>query len=43
MFEKAKMIRDYGIDRSHFRDELNEINPNCDIKLEGYGALNGRN
>lgn len=39
MFERAKMIRDYGIDRTTFRDELNEINPNCDIKLEGYGAL----
>jgi dTDP-4-amino-4,6-dideoxygalactose transaminase len=39
MFEKAKMIRDYGIERTHFRDELNEINPKCDIKLEGYGAL----
>ena len=41
MFEKAKMIRDYGIDRFHFRNELNEINPKCDIKLEGYGALMG--
>ena len=39
MFEKAKMIRDYGIDRTSFRNELNEINPNCDIELEGYGAL----
>ncbi len=39
MYEKAKMIRDYGIERTHFRDELNEINPKCDIKLEGYGAL----
>lgn len=41
MFEKAKMIRDYGIERSNFRDSLNEINPDCDIKLEGYGALMG--
>ena len=41
MFEKAKMIRDYGIDRTSFRNELNEINPDCDIKLEGYGALMG--
>jgi dTDP-4-amino-4,6-dideoxygalactose transaminase len=39
LFEKAKKIRDYGIDRTSFRDELNEINPKCDIKLEGYGAL----
>ena len=41
LFEKAKKIRDYGIDRSNFRDNLNEINPNCDISLEGYGALMG--
>ena len=41
MFEKAKMIRDYGIERDNFRNELNEINPACDIKLEGYGALMG--
>ena len=41
MFEKAKVIRDYGIERANFRDDLNEINPECDIKLEGYGALMG--
>ncbi len=41
MFEKAKMIRDYGIERENFRDNLNEINADCDIKLEGYGALMG--
>lgn len=39
LFEKAKKIRDYGINRTNFRDELNEINPDCDIELEGYGAL----
>lgn len=39
LFQKAKLIRDYGIDRTIFRDELNEINKACDIKLEGYGAL----
>ena len=38
-FEKAKMIRDYGIERTNFRNDLNEINPECDIQLEGYGAL----
>lgn len=38
-YEKAKKIRDYGIERQNFRNELNEINPECDIKLEGYGAL----
>ena len=41
MFVKAKMIRDYGIERVNFRDNLNEINPDCDIQLEGYGALMG--
>lgn len=41
MFEKAKKIRDYGIERNKFRNELNEINPKCDISLEGYGALMG--
>ena len=39
LYNKAKKIRDYGIDRSKFRDNLNEINPNCDVTLEGYGAL----
>ena len=39
LFEKAKLIRDYGIDRSNFRTSLGEINPNCDIKLEGYAGL----
>ena len=37
-FEKAKMIRDYGVDRSIFRDELGEISKDCDISLPGYGA-----
>ncbi len=41
MFEKAKKIRDYGIDRTFFRNELNEINSKCDIALEGYGAVMG--
>lgn len=39
LFEKAKLVRDYGINRSIFRNELNEINLNCDIELEGYGGL----
>tara|TARA_Y100001954_G_C15785937_1_gene592485 strand:+ start:637 stop:1716 length:1080 start_codon:yes stop_codon:yes gene_type:complete len=39
LFEKAKKIRDHGIDRSNFRDDLNEINPKCDVTSEGYGAL----
>ena len=32
------MIRDCGINRSIFRDEMGEINPNCDISLIGYSA-----
>lgn len=39
LFDKAKLIRDYGIDRSKFRDHNNEISANCDISLEGYGAI----
>ena len=38
LYQKALIVRDYGIDRSHFRDELNEINPLCDICQPGYGA-----
>lgn len=38
-FDKALLIRDYGIDRSKFRTTDGEINFNCDIILEGYGAL----
>ncbi|KUF42856.1 aminotransferase DegT [Myroides marinus] len=39
LYLKALKIRDYGIDRTTFRDELNEISKECDINLEGYGAL----
>lgn len=38
LLNKARLIRDYGIERSNFRLENGEINPNCDILLEGYGA-----
>ncbi len=38
LYEKAKLVRDYGIDRSNFRLANGEINPDCDITLEGYGA-----
>ena len=41
LFEKAKKIRDYGIDRTKFRDALGEISADCDISLEGYGATIG--
>lgn len=39
LYDKAVLIRDYGIDRSKFRMADGEINPNCDIQLEGYGGL----
>ena len=38
LYEKAILMRDYGIDRKKFRTSTGEINPNCDISLEGYGA-----
>lgn len=38
LYEKARLVRDYGIDRSRFRDDMNEINPLCDIFIPGYGA-----
>lgn len=37
-YNQGLLIRDCGIDRSRFRDELGEINPNCDISLVGYSA-----
>lgn len=39
LYDKAVLIRDYGIDRTKFRTADGEINPNCDIQLEGYGGL----
>lgn len=39
LYDKALLIRDYGIDRSKFRTADGEINPDCDIQLEGYGGL----
>ncbi len=37
-YKKALRIRDCGIDRSIFRDELGEISPKCDISEIGYSA-----
>lgn len=37
-FEQSLLIRDYGIDRTKFRDKNGEINPHCDISLIGYNA-----
>ena len=38
LFEKAILVRDYGIDRTKFRDGNAEINPLCDISMPGFGA-----
>lgn len=38
LYKKAILVRDYGIDRPHFRDDLKEISPLCDITIPGYGA-----
>ncbi len=37
-YDKAVLIRDYGIDRNRFRDSLGEITPECDISIPGLGA-----
>lgn len=38
LFEKSKLIRDAGIDRTRFRDSLGEISTSCDITLVGHSA-----
>lgn len=38
LFAKSLLIRDCGIDRSRFRDDIGEINPDCDISLIGHSA-----
>lgn len=38
LLKKAEMIRDCGIDRSIFRDDIGEISPMCDITLTGHSA-----
>ena len=35
---KSVLVRDAGIDRTRFRDELGEINPACDIEIIGHSA-----
>lgn len=39
LYNKALLVRDYGIDRSNFRTHDGEINPESDIKVEGYAGL----
>ena len=38
LYNKSLLVRDAGIDRSRFRDELGEINPELDIALVGHSA-----
>lgn len=38
-YKKAELIRDYGIERLHFRDHLGEISPFCNISIPAYGCL----
>ncbi len=38
LYDKSILVRDCGIDRSRFRDDIGEINPNCDITMIGYSA-----
>jgi len=39
LFEKAKLVRDYGVKRESFRNDLGEIRKEIDIKTKGFGAL----
>ena len=38
-YEKSLLIRDCGIDRTAFRDEMGEISDKCDINRIGYSAM----
>lgn len=38
LIKKIELIRDCGIDRSIFRDNIGEISPECDIVSKGYSA-----
>lgn len=39
LFDKAKLLRDFGINRSTFRDSLGEISSSSDISGTGYNAI----
>jgi perosamine synthetase len=39
LYLKARRMRDFGIDRSNFRDELGELSSHSDIKGIGYNAI----
>lgn len=38
VFDRATLVKDCGINRKIFRDELGEISPLCDISVQGYSA-----
>lgn len=38
LYNRSILVRDCGIDRSRFRDDIGEISPNCDITMIGYSA-----
>lgn len=38
LYNMSLLVRDAGIDRSRFRDEQGEINPDCDITMVGHSA-----
>ena len=38
-YKKALRVRDSGIDRAKFRDNIGEISPECDISEIGYSAV----
>lgn len=38
LYEKSLLVRDSGVDRRYFRDNLGEINAKFDISVAGHGA-----
>jgi len=38
LYDQSILLRDCGIDRNRFRDDIGEINPNCDITMIGHSA-----
>jgi perosamine synthetase len=38
LYNKSILVRDCGINRNQFRDDIGEINPNCDITMIGHSA-----
>lgn len=38
LYKRALLMRDYGIDRTKFREPNGEISQGCDISIPGFGA-----